>query len=106
MAETGLITLDVEKTKLECLNNIIKPLLQEKATIRVYVAEHAQIQVFIYDTNGNQKKEILSEEKDPGVYINTWDGTDESGAVVGSGTYMVHMRTKGFSDTKKIVVIK
>jgi flagellar hook assembly protein FlgD len=35
-----------------------------------------------------------------------WDGKDDSGNVVGSGLYFVHIEAGDYKETKKIVVVK
>jgi flagellar hook assembly protein FlgD len=44
--------------------------------------------------------------KDAGSYTVTWDGTNNSGADVGSGVYFYKMDAKGFSATKKIALLR
>ena len=60
----------------------------------------------VYDNKGNKIKTIMDENKDADTYIRKWDGKDDSGNTVGSGIYIVHMKSGTYSATKKIAVIK
>jgi len=42
----------------------------------------------------------------PGRYPLLWDGADEAGAKVASGLYFLRMDADGFTDMKKIMLIK
>ena len=48
----------------------------------------------------------MNEEKQPGFYSIQWDGKDNSDNTVGSGIYMVHMKSGTYSATKKIAIVK
>jgi len=42
----------------------------------------------------------------PGRYRYTWDGREENGQLMGSGLYIVYMKTEGYEKKKKIAIIK
>jgi len=44
--------------------------------------------------------------KDAGSYTLTWDGSNDRGSAVASGIYFYKMETKGFSETKKMVMLR
>ena len=95
-----------DRTALECYNNVFNPTKGEKALIRVEIKEKVDIKLGLYDTKGRKIEEIANEEKEPGRYQYYWYGRNNSGNVVGSGLYFVHIEAGNYKETKKIVVVE
>jgi len=87
-------------------NNLFNPLEGEKTLIRIDITEQTHIKINLYDTRGKKIREIADEERGAGICRYYWDGKDDSGNVVGSGLYLVHIEAGDYKKTKKIVVIK
>jgi len=87
-------------------NNVFNPLEGEKTIIKIDTAEQMHIKINLYDTRGKKIREIADEERGAGIYRYYWDGKDDSGNVVGSGLYLVHIETGDYKKTKKIVLVK
>ncbi|MFH1379499.1 MAG: FlgD immunoglobulin-like domain containing protein, partial [bacterium] len=68
--------------------------------------EPSCIEMNIYNASGRKIKTLVNQERDGGTHSFFWDGKDDSGNVVGSGIYFVHMKSGSYSETKKIAVIK
>ena len=51
-------------------------------------------------------KPLVNEEKLPGNYNIIWDGKDNSGREVSSGIYFYQLKTKDYTDTKKMVLVR
>ncbi len=68
--------------------------------------EHATLQVFT--VRGERVRTIVDRELDAGRHTEfTWDGTDEAGRRVTSGTYIYRLETaSGFRESKKLTVLK
>jgi hypothetical protein len=60
--------------------------------------------LIIYNILGQKVRTLVDEEKLPGNYNVIWDGKDYSGKEVASGIYFYQLRTKDFTDTKKMVL--
>ena len=45
---------------------------------------------------------LVNEPLDPGSYPVTWDGTDESGALVPAGNYIAHMTAGDYNGSVKM----
>jgi flagellar hook assembly protein FlgD len=48
----------------------------------------------------------MDEEKGPGNYRTSWDGTNNSGDSVGNGVYFVMIQQPSGKTIKKVIVIK
>jgi hypothetical protein len=60
----------------------------------------------IYNILGQLVRTLVDEGKTPGKYEINWDGNDDSGKEVGSGIYFYQLRTRDYTDTKKMVLLR
>lgn len=60
----------------------------------------------VYNILGQLVRTLVDEEKTPGKYEINWDGNDDSGKEVGSGIYFYQLRTRDYTDTKKMVLLR
>jgi|GEM_PF-1653722 len=60
----------------------------------------------VYNILGQLVRDLVDEEKTPGNYDVTWDGKDNSGKQVASGTYFYQLKTKGVTVTKKMILLR
>lgn len=66
----------------------------------------SQVTITLYNVIGQLVIELVHEVKAAGYYDVTWNGTDEHGASVASGVYLLRMRGRDFEETRKIVFMK
>ena len=64
------------------------------------------IEVLVYNLAGQEINKLVSEIKAPGQYSISWDGTDNLGNPVASGVYFYSFHGNGFSDMKKMILMK
>jgi hypothetical protein len=60
----------------------------------------------IYNILGQLVRTLVDEDKLPGRYNIVWDGKDNSGKDVGSGIYFYQLKTKDYTETKKMVLLR
>lgn len=70
------------------------------------VGQKGMVNITIYNILGQNVKTLVNEEKSADIYEVVWDGDDNSGAQVASGIYFYKMTTKGFIETKKMVLMR
>jgi hypothetical protein len=75
-------------------------------TIRYELGETAPVQITIYNIHGQVVRRLLDEPRSPGSYSLVWNGRDEGGASAASGVYFCRLQVGGFTDVKKMVLIK
>jgi hypothetical protein len=76
-------------------------------TIDFTVKELAPVTVTIYNVRGQRVKTLVEGRFAPGVTHHlTWDGRNDAGEAVASGVYFYKLVTKGFAQTRKMVVLK
>lgn len=75
-------------------------------TINFAVANRSLVHIEVYDMKGALVKSLVNEELEAGNYPVTWDGTDNAGAVVPSGTYVAKMTAGTFTSSIKMTLKK
>jgi hypothetical protein len=64
----------------------------------------ATLQVF--NILGEKIKTLVKEDKEPGRYSVMWDGKDDNGMIVASGTYIYRLVIKDYQTAKKMLLLK
>jgi hypothetical protein len=70
------------------------------------VREKSVVTIKIYSVAGRLVRTLIDGVKEAGSYSVAWDGRSNRGTAVGSGVYFYKMETKGFSETKKLVLLR
>jgi len=70
------------------------------------LAEPGQTSVDIYNIQGRKIKRLVNEYKTAGTYEVQWDGSNQYGKKVASGTYFYIIRKDAEMDVKKIQFLK
>ncbi len=88
-------------------NNLFNPLKGAPARLDVFAFYAGNLSIKVYTVNGGFVKTIYNGPVSAGVNMpNFWSGDTESGAIVASGLYLVHIKGPKIDDTEKVVVIK
>ena len=66
----------------------------------------SKVVISIYNVLGQEIKTLVNKEQDYGYHSVSWDGTDRLGKSVASGVYFTQMRSDGFSQSKKMLLLK
>jgi len=64
------------------------------------------VQITVYNTRGQHVKTLVDGVFEPGEYTVTWNGTDETGKPVSSGVYFYRMVADGYTETRRMVLMK
>jgi flagellar hook assembly protein FlgD len=72
----------------------------QSTTIEYQVPKQSSIKINIYNANGQLIKELVNEERDIGSYSAKWNGRDDKGNLVASGTYFYQIQTGNFVQAK------
>ena len=75
-------------------------------TIQYAVTSPGQVVIKIYNSLGQEVSVLLDEYKQAGEYTVNWNGRDESGNSLASGTYFYQIRVGDFVSTKKSIMLK
>jgi len=75
-------------------------------TIRYQLAKSSQVQITIYNINGQIVRKVVNEEQNAGSHSVEWNGINETGNKVASGIYFVRMKTGDFNKVRKMTLIR
>jgi len=75
-------------------------------TISFRLPEAGRATLGVYDIAGRLVRPLADRRFGPGWHDIEWDGRDAGGRPVSSGVYLVHMRTAGASETRKINLLR
>lgn len=64
------------------------------------------VSIKVYDIIGREIKTLLSEYTNAGMYLLYWDGSDNTGMQVSSGTYIYRMTAGSYAESKKMIYLK
>jgi len=70
------------------------------------LAEPGRVTLQVFDITGRLVKTLVDEEKEKGSYVTVWDGTTGSGGRSSSGVYICRMTVKGYSGSRRLVLLK
>ncbi|MBN1999463.1 T9SS type A sorting domain-containing protein, partial [candidate division KSB1 bacterium] len=75
-------------------------------TIPFRIKESGFVQLVILNLNGQIVRELVAQHINAGFYEVVWDGTNEYGLPVTSGTYFYRMQVNGYQKIRKMVFMK
>ena len=73
---------------------------------RYALPEGRNVKIIIYDINGSKVTELVNNYQGAGTYEVTWNGKNDSGMQVASGTYIYQVKAGDFVETKKMLLLK
>lgn len=66
----------------------------------------ADVSLKIYNTTGQLVKTLGDRSFEAGHHTLTWDGTNQGGEAVSSGIYFYRLKTDGFTNSKRMILMK
>ena len=64
------------------------------------------VSVNVYDMKGTLVKTLVNDVQSSGYRTLKWNGTNDKGQKVSAGLYLYRIEAEGFTDTKKMALIK
>ncbi|KAA3606482.1 MAG: T9SS C-terminal target domain-containing protein, partial [Calditrichaeota bacterium] len=75
-------------------------------TINFQIAKEQTVKLEVYNLNGEIVKELVNEKMSQGSHKAVWNGTDNFGKTVSSGTYFYKISAGTFTQTNKMILLK
>ncbi|MBI4427715.1 MAG: T9SS type A sorting domain-containing protein, partial [Ignavibacteriales bacterium] len=105
-AQSAVIEIIGKPTSYQLFENYPNP-FNPSTTIQYQVPDdNSLVRLAVYNTLGQLVKILVDERKDAGTHVVQWNGTDERGALVGSGVYYYRMQAGNFAQSKKLMLLK
>jgi len=64
------------------------------------------VNLTIYNTMGQEVRQLVNKKQSPGLYRLEWDGKNNSAIPTGSGVYLLRMHVNGQAKTMKMIMLK
>lgn len=77
-----------------------------ETSIQYLIPSTSHVHLAIFNIRGELVKTLINEDREPGLSVVTWNGTDESGVKVSSGVYFYRMVTDRFVGSRKMLLLK
>ncbi len=74
--------------------------------IKYQLSKEGRVLIKVYDIAGREVRVLMNEKKEPGIYTVNFDGKDAKGRRFPLGVYFIRLKTKDFSETKKVVLMR
>jgi len=75
--------------------------------IKFAITKLSDVKIVVYDAKGREVQTLVNESLKPGTYETSFDGSLLGGSsTLNSGVYFYKMMTEGFTETKKMMMIK
>jgi hypothetical protein len=74
--------------------------------IRFELASPSDVSITVFDAGGRLVRTLASGNQPAGSHTVRWNGHNDGGEPVSSGVYFYRMRTTGFDQTRKMVLLK
>jgi len=75
-------------------------------TVQYAVPEAGHVTITVHNMLGQKVQTLVDEFMNAGYHVTQWDGKNESGETVSSGTYVYEMRSGEFVQTQKMILAK
>jgi photosystem II stability/assembly factor-like uncharacterized protein len=75
-------------------------------TIGFQMSQRENAQVNIYNSIGQLLRILVNDQREPGTHTVVWDGKDNSGNFVASGSYFYQVQVGDMLQTKKMLLLK
>ena len=96
---------DLARDGFSLLPNLPNPFNPE-TVIRYETGKAGPVRIVVYNVVGQQIRTLVDQGMAAGKHQARWDGRDEMGRDVASGTYLVRMDAERFSQTRKISLLR
>ncbi len=70
------------------------------------VPVECEIEIAIYDILGNKIRILFDGTRGSGIHSEVWDGKDDKGRTVASGTYLYRLKADDYEETRKMTFLK
>ncbi|MFN7014541.1 MAG: FlgD immunoglobulin-like domain containing protein, partial [Bacteroidia bacterium] len=103
---TTNISSDIEPVQVFRIGQNYPNPFNPATTINFDLTNQTNVQLVIYDELGREIRPLLNESKNEGAHSVNWDGRDNAGVPVASGTYFYSLITNGKQETRKMLLMK
>jgi hypothetical protein len=102
-----ILNIRQQRGGVTILNNVINSDKKETVYIRYHLPRSGRVTVQIYTLDGSLVKSVRrNENREAGVYVDTWDGSNNGGRPAARGMYFVRVIGPDIDEIRKIMVVR
>lgn len=75
-------------------------------TIKYSIPSYSRVRLRVYDLLGKEVRVLIDQEQPPGTYQRQWNGRDQRGMQLASGTYFYRLESGSHVSTKKLMLLR
>ena len=76
-------------------------------TIPYQLSDKTKVYITVFDILGRRVRYLVNGIKqDTGVYTISWDGKDNQGKNISSGTYIINFKTENFVKSQRVILVR
>lgn len=79
---------------------------REVTTVEYEVTHAAHVVLDVFDLAGRRVRTLVAAEVSAGTHRSVWDGTDDAGRPVASGTYVLRLRVGEGVETRRVLLVR
>ena len=77
-----------------------------ETSLRLHLPQSGQVWLDVFDAAGQRVRSLVSGQLAAGVHVAVWDGRDQRGRDVASGTYFARLRAGGVVQVSKMILLR
>jgi hypothetical protein len=102
---TGVFVDDLQAAAVELHPNYPNP-FNPLTTVAFSLPRAQQVRLCVYGLNGIHVNTLVNEVREAGTHSVTWDGTDDNGRAVASGTYIYRLEAGEDVESRRMALIR
>jgi lysophospholipase L1-like esterase len=105
-SEQGVIRIDSQiPSEFKLYPNFPNP-FNPQTTIRFALPVTGQVSMAIFDVLGKRVRTLANSRMNAGYHQLTWDGLNDQGATVASGSYYLIVQTSGHRESRRLILVR
>ena len=100
-----VVEVDLTPAEYELFQNYPNP-FNPSTSIQFQVPNMSDVTIKIYDMLGQEIRTLFTEQVEPGKYTVEWNGLNNAGSKMSSGSYIYRMTAGEFVQTKEMILLK
>ncbi len=98
--------VSVQRGGVSIFNNVVNVSKNEKTSVEIQLKQNGIVTIQIMTLDGSIVKTIDRSNKNAGVHLYHWNGTNRAGEKVARGMYFVRIAGPGIDEIRKVMIIK
>ena len=103
---TTTVNTPSAKHRLIPYHNLFHPTKGEKVSVYYKIENPGIVTIKLYNLAGELVRTLIDENKGADQYWIDWNGKNDDGALCAAGVYIIQIKTDGFKESEKIILIK